>query len=64
MTYILDSDIVWVVIQLHAGVIFNTAVFAEYDEANNYYWGIKNFELGDDDSVDIQECKIIQENMG
>ncbi len=60
MTYILDSEIVYVVIHMHCGVIFNTAVFAEYDDAIDYYHKMRIDCDEEFDDVDFQECKIIR----
>lgn len=58
MTYILDSRFVYVVIHLHCGVIFNTAVFKNGDDARDYQHRLMQ-DRNDDDDIDIQECEII-----
>ena len=59
MTYILDSDVVYVVIHMHRGVLYNTAVFANYDNAADYHHTLKHTMDEEYDCIDIQECIII-----
>ena len=60
MTYILDSNTVYVVIHIHSGVIFNTTVFAKYDEGMDHYQRMKKeYRHEEFDDIDFQECRII-----
>ena len=60
MTYILESNIVYVVIHIHSGVIFNTAVFAKHDEGMDFYHRMKREYCHEDsDDIDFQKCVII-----
>lgn len=59
MTYILDSGTVYVVIHMYEGMIFNTTVFAKYDDAMDYYYKMKNNCNEEFDNIDFQECEII-----
>jgi len=58
--------IVYIVTQIHRGVIWKTAVFENFDDARDYKYELE-FDLvdhepllSDDDSVDLQECEIIE----
>lgn len=61
MTYILDSNTVYVVTHIHRGVIYNTAVFADHDEAADYHHALKATMDEEYDCIDLQACIIIRE---
>lgn len=50
---------VHVVIHIHCGIIFGTAVFANFDDAVNHYHKLR-IECDEEfDDIDLQECQII-----
>jgi hypothetical protein len=59
MTYILDSNTVYVVIQLHDDTILSTSVFAEYDVGIDYYDQLRIECDGGFDNIVFRECVII-----
>lgn len=59
MTFVLNPDKVYVVIHLHAGVIFNTAVFSDPIDANIYYHELRVNADHEYDDIDLQECELL-----